>query len=324
MRAAWAECRQWRPRAGGQVAVDGLLQAGEARTVGARQARLGGFQRDDGVGDVAGQAQLLVGQCQQAFDIVGQQFVAGAVVEVLPGLLQRVVLALGLAHRVFQLAQATSLGLRQGRASRVSRRACARSEDRVSMRWATSRPALMNACVAATARSRPAASAMAMARAVSMGPLPRLAGRTAEAGAGWRGTGRSRRGRAGAWTAAWAAGSVAGVFSVMTRCIRCWSEATNQAATNAWKIESSLGKQILPSPRRLVMTRAADAPGQGRMRQHETAAFPPGLQAGGPQIGERGVGALPLVMSQVAGSPASALRLSGASDCASQTAGCRS
>ena len=72
------------------------------------------------------------------------------------------------------------------------------------------------------------------------------------------------------------------------------------------------------------MTRAADAPGQGRMRQHETAAFPPGLQAGGPQIGERGVGALPLVMSQVAGSPASALRLSGASDCASQTAGCRS
>ena len=43
----------------------------------------------------------------------------------------------------------------------------------------------------------------------------------------------------------------------------------------------------------LVMTRAADAPGQGRMRQHETAAFPPGLQAGGPQIGERGVGALP-------------------------------
>ena len=31
----------------------------------------------------------------------------------------------------------------------------------------------------------------------------------------------------------------------------------------------------------------------GRMRQHETAAFPPGLQAGGPQIGERGVGALP-------------------------------
>ena len=95
----------------------------EKRGRSARQARLGGFQRDDGVGDVAGQAQLLVGQCQQAFDIVGQQFVAGAVVEVLPGLLQRVVLALGLAHRVFQLAQATSLGLRQGqRFARVAAR----------------------------------------------------------------------------------------------------------------------------------------------------------------------------------------------------------
>ena len=56
----------------------------------------------------------------------------------------------------------------------------------------------------------------------------------------------------------------------------------------------------------LVMTRAADAPGQGRMRQHETAAFPPGLQAGGPQIGERGVGALPAGDEPGGGKPASA------------------
>ena len=67
-------------------------------------------------------------------------------------------------------------------ASRVSRRACARSEDRcrcagrLRARRSCELRALLPQRVA-----EPAASAMAMARAVSMGPLPRLAGRTAEA-----------------------------------------------------------------------------------------------------------------------------------------------
>ncbi|CFP62204.1 Uncharacterised protein [Bordetella pertussis] len=96
-----------------QVAVDALLQAGKARPVGARQASLGRFQGHDGIADIAGQAQLLAGDGDQALDVVGQHFVAGAVVEVLQRLLQRAVLALRFAHLAFELGHLAGLRLRQ-------------------------------------------------------------------------------------------------------------------------------------------------------------------------------------------------------------------
>ena len=55
-----------------EIAIDGLLQRGETRTVGTCQLRLRRFERNDGVGDIAAQLQLLLRNGDQMIDVVDQ------------------------------------------------------------------------------------------------------------------------------------------------------------------------------------------------------------------------------------------------------------
>src|SRR3546814_4240585 len=55
-----------------KVAIEGLLQGSQTWTVGAGQLRLCGFKRDDGIGHIAAQLQLLLGNRDQMIHIVDE------------------------------------------------------------------------------------------------------------------------------------------------------------------------------------------------------------------------------------------------------------